>query len=952
MIVTSAMLTRNTHELESRFYSQYEWCLNPYLTLRDLFKRLGEECDRYFSLQEEWQKEESIINLYLFVCAIGCIVDDFLTMRKWKLHKLKDRFPRVKLVFSCIEYILNMRVRLVNSFFRGRLVRWKRKWDNCIEQVCTLLIENSPPRPERITDIKNKMAPLVQTKLSEALLQRRMKIHEGYRCQDLTHFDVFSLVQKFIASSNNQYSPVMIVGIRTAGAYFAPLAKVYLSSLGWPNVSWMTIRPKEGLARWEKKALWRMLFRPSPVLVIDDYQNTGQTFLQASKLLSSRRISPRRVTFLAPNHSYDTGWVNIVRKLTGSKVIALEHNELYKRKLMDAAPVENLVLQYFSAEQWTNVTIEESKDIEAINARLEAHYTEGFQGRLKHLYELHMRNSKGNTEIRRMIAKSVGWGWLGYHAFIMAKRLQEFVPPCVGFRNGFLFMEWIGGLPTKPKNSGEENLQNRNISVQTLASYLAARTNRLRLKEDPRRGNSWGWLEMLSIVRSAYGNYLGRLVDRKLLTKLQHNIHYIPAVIDGKMIPREWIENEHGFFKIDFEHHNFGAPELDIVDPAYDVAGAIFEFHMTEHTEAEFLQVYKNLTGDNEVYDRLLLYKLLYGIRVMKKSAECALLLHSEAGNKRSVQARTFLAETMCRFVSGLHQRAYDNEWTKKLFFLDLDGVYDTEVLGFPHTTISGIEAVGRLRTNGWAIVLNTGRSIQNVKSYCSTYAFQGGVGEYGSVFYDNVLKREIPLIDDGGKEQLKRCREVIRTLSNVFVDPEYTYSVRVYRYTESGTFGLGAEEAKNFLMKHNLHKLTCITRKQDTYIIQKECTKKKGVQFVKEYLHDDNTTESAQFSVAAIGDSDEDIGMLEEAEFSYVPRNCSATLRRKAASAGWKILPRRGAQGLLVAAKECTERTGSIGKTEFLRIPANTQPIAQLMFRSLHVAEQSKLKKLFLMTR
>lgn len=934
---------QSTQQSELRFYSHYEWCLNPYLTVHDLFMRLSEECERYSSLQYEWQKEESMINLYLFVCAIGCAVDDFLAVRRWKLEKLQDRFPGWKFVISALERLLNLRSRLRNSFFKTRVVRWKRNWNRCIEQVCALLVENSAPRSERIMEINKKIAPLIRLELPDTLLQRRMKINEGFRCQDLTHFDVFSLVQKFITASNNHYSPVMIVGIRTAGAYFAPLAKAYLSSLGWPNVSWMTIRPREGLARGEKKALRRMMFRSSPVLVIDDYQNTGQTFLRTSKLLTTRRISPRRVTFLAPNHSYETGWTNIVRKLTGSKVIALEHEELYKRKLMQAPSIEKLALQYFSGEQWANVSVETTKETEAINSRLQAHYAEGFQVRLKRLYEFRASNDHAKPEVRRVIAKSVGWGWLGYHAFIMSKRMHEFVPACIGLRNGLLLMDWIDRASKEKKEIGAA------VSVQTLASYIAARTNRLRLKEDPRRGNpdyGWGWLEILSIVRRAYGNYLGRIIDKKLLAELQRKLQYTPAVTDGKILPHEWIENHDGLFKVDFEHHNFGAPELDIVDPVYDVAGAVFEFQMPRSTEEEFLQAYKNYTGDNSARDRLLLYKLLYGIRVMRKSAEFARLLRSEMGNKRSTYARTFLAGTMNRFAAGLHQRTYHGEWTKKLFFLDLDGVYDTEVLGFPHTTVSGIQAIACLRTDGWSIILNTGRSIQHVKLYCTAYTFQGGVGEYGSVFFDNVLKQEIPLIDDDGKEQLSRCREVIRTLSGVFIDPEYTYSVRAYRYNDSRTSGLSVEEARNLLVKHNLHKLTFIARDADTYIIQKECSKKSGVQFVRKYL------QNSAAAVAAIGDSDEDIGMLEEAEHGYVPRNCSKGLQQKAGSAGWKILHHRGAKGLLEAAKECTQRTDSVGRTEFLRVPDAAQQTAQLFFRLLNVAEQPKLQRFFIMAK
>src|SRR2546430_14199129 len=70
---------------ESDFYAPYDWCLNPILSVGELFQRLGEELDRYESLRVDWQREECKINVYLFVCAIACTVDDYLSSRPWDL---------------------------------------------------------------------------------------------------------------------------------------------------------------------------------------------------------------------------------------------------------------------------------------------------------------------------------------------------------------------------------------------------------------------------------------------------------------------------------------------------------------------------------------------------------------------------------------------------------------------------------------------------------------------------------------------------------------------------------------------------------------------------------------------------------------------------------------------------------------------------------------------------
>src|SRR2546425_6744695 len=66
---------------EARFYGRYAWCLNPILSVRELFQRLREELAQAPALELEWQIAETRINLYLFVCAIACTVEDYLARR-------------------------------------------------------------------------------------------------------------------------------------------------------------------------------------------------------------------------------------------------------------------------------------------------------------------------------------------------------------------------------------------------------------------------------------------------------------------------------------------------------------------------------------------------------------------------------------------------------------------------------------------------------------------------------------------------------------------------------------------------------------------------------------------------------------------------------------------------------------------------------------------------------
>ena len=480
-----------------------------------------------------------------------------------------------------------------------------------------------------------------------------------------------------------------------------------------------------------------------------------------------------------------------------------------------------------------------------------------------------------------------------------------------------------------------------------LALYIATRANRLRLNEDPRFTNpqyGWGWLEMVAILRRAYGYYLGHLVGRKLLAQLHDIVNFTPAVTDSRMGPDEWINTENGAFKIDFEQHAFGAPELDIVDAAYDLAGATFEFQLSDEAEEQLLYTYGKTSGDNLVGDRLLLYKLLYGTVVMRKAAEGVQRLSRrrvrEDGNERYIRARSFLTHTLNQFTASALPHPLKAEWMDKIFFLDLDGVFDGEVLGFPHTTLSGIQSLACLAVNGWSVVLNTGRSIEQVRSYCASYGLPGGVAEYGSVFVDNVQHRELPLINSKGYTELERCRAALTELPDVFIDPEYRYSVRAYRFNGHRTAGLSYEEVADVLSRHDLGMLTIIPRNEDTTIVQRGTGKGAGVRFVKDYL------QSSPNVVVVIGDSDEDIDMMKEADIVFAPRNCSAEIRYLAKAVGWKVLRRSRQKGLLQAVKSINDLR-RVKRYDFLTSPGDGYPVKKLMFKLIEVAEKPRLLRI-----
>src|SRR5580765_3473525 len=130
---------------EEQFYSTYHWCLNPVLSLRELFRHLDEELDRLDHPQAGWQQREHQLNLYLFICAVACTVDDYLAFRLFDLSRIGSRFHRLRLAAASTERVLNLPRTLRALILDHRISRFRRDWNRCVNQVCRLLIREEFP---------------------------------------------------------------------------------------------------------------------------------------------------------------------------------------------------------------------------------------------------------------------------------------------------------------------------------------------------------------------------------------------------------------------------------------------------------------------------------------------------------------------------------------------------------------------------------------------------------------------------------------------------------------------------------------------------------------------------------------------------------------------------------------------------------------------------------------
>jgi adenine/guanine phosphoribosyltransferase-like PRPP-binding protein/trehalose-6-phosphatase len=888
---------------DAAFFSSFDWCLNPLLPVRELIERVCLELARCEDLETSWQREESRINLYLLISAVCCATDDYLAYRPWDLAPVARRLPRIRALVSLVELCLNFPYA-IRELARRRLVwRWREEVAQCLDCICDILVNGTKQARESWLRLKSGVAPRSSITLPRLLLEWRARIPEAFRCQDLSHHDVLALAQRFLRSGYLGTGPILVVGPRTAGAYFAPLVSAFLIARHIPVVSWTTIRPKIKATRRDTMRLRKLIARAERLVLVDDYPNTGDTFAMTVALLE--RLGARResITVLAPDHPAQLDWKSRLHPMT---TITLPFSEIYQRKLLgDTTAIGSILRQLFLDQGWDHVYLQESVEVDALNLRLRECGSDSFETRSKAVFEVRLVANGKPSVIKHVLAKSVGWGWLGYHAYIAAHRLADFVPAVVGLRHGLLFTEWIGALAP-----GASSPSSQDISM-TLPSYVVARVKNLPLAEDPcvesigyRRT---GWDTLVRILSHPCGRFTAALKTETLKAELKNYVSPRPTLLDGGMGLSNWVKDARGVFKVDFEHHNFGGAQQDLVDPCYDLAGAIYELDLSQADEQLLVEAYVEGTNDTGAPGRLFLYKILCGVVAMQTAVYCISRARSRVRkdywNRRYNAARNYLTFQMSLHSARGLRGSSAKKWTKHLFFLDIDGVFDSELFGplFQHTTPSGVHALNLLKSNGYSVVLNTGRSVEHVRSYCRTYVLAGGVAEYGSVFVDAVRNVELPMIDDQGQAQLTRCCQLLQRMPGVFIDPGYRFSIRCYRYGGPTTLGLREAELRRLLGDSGLDCLKFIARDVDSYIVQKNLDKGTALDAVKQLVP------HVAAPVVAIGDSIHDLEMLRKADIAYLPANFPEAERRRFGSKNYRSMKAPRQKGLLAAARDLT---------------------------------------------
>lgn len=907
---------------EVDFYSAYDWCLDPHLVVSEAIEHLAAEIAHLQNVQLEWQAHEVATNVFLLACSLLNGTDEYLRGHTLRMPRQLARTRPGQLALWAADKVASLPKRNWTQ-----IRHWNEELQLALDAFFAALAHADPLPP-----VVGKLSALLQCQLPSSLHTLRLGVPSAFSRLDLTFTDVLELGRQFMQLYPNPSHPVLLLGLRTAGTYFSALLHSFFRSEGYQQVAALTVQPRKGPGWWERRELARYAKQGFTLVIVDDPPNSGDTVTLAVGFARQAGFDQQQIKVLVPTHRATPGWASV---LPEGLVVTLEPERWQKEgQLLDAGRVESRLASYYALQGFSEVRVVGSPQTPKFNllhgSNLKLRGTT-----LERIFEVQLGSPRGSCETRYVLAKGVGLGYLGYPAFLAAHQLSDFVPPVLGLRDGILYTEWLH------QQSSDGVGLDRTSWIDTTAAYIARRTCRLNLPKCRQAGKavSENGLELLAEALARAYSRIGLNIPMR--SWIQQQLYRLqcpfPTLIDGNMGRSEWIGRS-GRLKVGYYEHGLGKTQLNAIDPAYDLAETILSFELSSEEEDQLIRRYVEHSGDATIGQRLFFNKLLAGLWTMVSAQEMlfdTIQSGKQEQHQRFLGAWDFLTIQTARLCGAYCRRPGPWSWRSPVIMLDIDGVMDRRIFGFPSTTAAGIEALSALAAHDCSVALNTARSVQEVKGYCEAYGLAGGVAEHGAYLWDALARCGRPLIDQDTRIQLDALRKELRRIPGIFLDERHQYSIRAYMietkprnlFLRMRAFSIGQGvpiPLPTLLVNHlittlGLDRLSFHQTTIDTAVIAKGVDKGTGLIALRDQVL------GSDAEVIAIGDTEADLPMFRAATRSFAPANISC--RQEAQLLGCTVSRHRYQRGLLDAVRgvvgcaEPTDRIQKMGESEGERL-------------------------------
>lgn len=642
--------------------------------------------------------------------------------------------------------------------------------------------------------------------------------------------------------------PISVVGVRTSGSYLAPLTAAALEANGYANVTSMTIRPGASVPGSVSKALRSTARAGGKIVLVDDPPLTGASLAAAVRALE-RLGAPRehQVVMVALLEGHDS----LPASLDGVARVTLPWERWHVHHQLAPGVVLSSLQE---------LTGRSSPTDKVVGSTL----TEVDRGHVLARFSFECLETGGPASVD-VAVEGTGIGYFGRQAVPVAQGIEGLVPHVYGWKEGLLYREWLPG----ESHSGEPTEE----LLSGIALHVAARGAALAAPRDRSmevRGRQAVWEVAVSRVALVLGRFaipLRRLlvepVVRPLLAVEQ------PCLVDGRDGIGKWFARDatSPAVKVDFFEGSFGHRDLACYDSVFDLAGAAVAVRssaMTRRLRAK----YEEVTASPIDEERWLLYQLVH----FWDAERLGRFGHEEVVDGYARAVSDFFAARFLWF--GDAEEGNDGPCCA----VDLDGVLETDPLGFPATTRAGAMALRALLAHSYRPLLATGRSLSEVIARCESYGLQGGVGEYGAMAYDRATSTVLDLVPPSGAQLLDAARALLSKERGVQLDPRYSRMIRASKHDQKGRLApLDPETlAKVLSLRGDGVSLHHIDGDSQTDLVVSGLHKGMALRMLLERLDRGGDGRLA----LAVGDTLADAPVFELADLRIAPGNASASLR------------------------------------------------------------------------
>jgi hydroxymethylpyrimidine pyrophosphatase-like HAD family hydrolase len=921
------------------------------------------------------------LDSFLFAAGMNQVAEDFLHRDVVMLARVKTVLARQPSRVASVARTAADSARRAGLGLRERRPeeRSVRLWQDKLALLTQALADRVAGIPGKadVGELDSYAAAVLGRlpSLPRALRCRILQMPTCFQSLDQRPSDCGLLVDGFADRWPDRGRAVRVLGLRTSGSYLAPLVAAYLKGAGYREVQAWTMRPGQDMHREERDRLRSVVLSDALLVMIDDPPKTGKSLAIAAQRLELSGLPRERIVMLAPL----TGPMSAVPELLRSyqtlvlpwprwsiherlrpEVVKLDLDRLLEGR--DVAVVgpggDRERMKVCAVTSIQSLAVPPIGDLKG-GSPVRRH--------VRAVFEVSLRDGLGREVRHHVYAKGAGLGYFGRHSLTVARALEEFVPDTYGLSDGLLFRAWA------PEGARIRRPEAVPGMADRVAAYILARRAKLAVPTDISErlvGLNPVWQRVADIIAASFGR--ARSLVRPLTHRAALRLLQVarPSVIDGSMAVCQWFGDPltpSGLLKVDYDERAYSnqdtvVDQLYSFDPVFDLAAAATDLQLSGGDDegvklaATLRDAFETVAG--RVSDeRWLLYQLL----VLKSYRQFLESMRSELDERTYHELATdtmpllepsaladeidrlcdLMAQLDRRYLCGLFLSDLRPSGDGALCAIDIDGVLETDHLGYSSVTPLGALGLRSLVAHGFRPILATGRSVKEVRDRCRALGLAGGVAEYGAAFYDLRSDRVHELLTNEHRDDLEQLRAALAAVESMHIASGYRRAVRASLISDGERRPVPRSMVQSILDECGLDgRVRAVHGWAQTDFMVAGVDKGSGLKALLQAL-DPRSPGKFQDSLAlAVGDGAEDVPMLAMANVRVAPANAEPAI----ASIGARVVRRRHQGGLAQGIELLIgHRPGGC----VLCRPAATAGDAGILLTALKAQEDGRLRKL-----